>query len=200
MAYIAFHCKKHLNMAEWARRYPKNSTRDPLLRLPHLIAEFDCRCWWDHRLPSSLAMRLSRLSRSTLASVCSYLRAHRSLKFRDVFDPSPKPRQWLERKRRLLRYLGFNMGTQGTNTPLLARHASPKIPQFSARFKAFFFFFFLPFETLIVTPAEKKKKWKTRKTEKIRRSSGKAKPYEIDIKTSVLRNESNRKDFYTHQR
>ena len=56
-----------------------------------LIVEFDCCCRWDHRLPSSLAMRLSRLSRSTLASVCSYLRVHRSLKSRDVFDPSPKP-------------------------------------------------------------------------------------------------------------
>ena len=54
-----------------------------------LIAEFDCRCRWDHRLPSSLAMRLSRLSQSTLASVCSYLRAHGSSKSRDVFDPSP---------------------------------------------------------------------------------------------------------------
>ena len=49
------------------------------------------------------------------------------------------------------------------------------------------------------TPAEKENSENKKDSEKIRRSSDKAKPYEIDVETSVLRNKSNPMDFYTHQ-
>ena len=50
------------------------------------------------------------------------------------------------------------------------------------------------------TCKEQKKIEKNEEDKKIRRNSGEANPYEIDVKTSILRNKSNPRTFYTHQR